>query len=420
MLDSAATKSESSSTGRGSIHQYAMSASLASSIFPGPSPSEPQVAPLLDPLGAGAILGGPAASLTEPSAPTPSSLFGPRGGVLCGPDGPLVVADTGHHRLLVWKFRPRYDREPADFAIGQPDLLSGGRNGGGSAVTGATLNVPSGVAAGAGALAVADAWNHRVLIWHSPPTHANQPADVVLGQADHRGHLANRGRDLPGPDTLHWCYGVAICNGRLFVADTGNRRVLMWDGIPERDGAPADLVLGQPSFDARDTPDHHGDTPGASRMLWPHAIASWLGDLLISDAGHHRVMGWRSFPREHGQPCDYVFGQVTTSEIDPTRGAFHPTAATLNMPYGLSVIGDRLAVADTGCSRLVGYARHARTTNALARWLSGQRRFSDKGDNRWGAPTRDSVCWPYAITSCGNTAVVSDSGNNRVLLWDAL
>lgn len=235
---------------------------------------------------------------------------------------------------------------------------------------------------------------------------------------DRRSNLPNRGRDVPGPDTLHWCYGVAICNGRLFVADTGNRRVLMWDGIPEHDGAPADLVLGLPSFDARANPDHDGDTPGASRMLWPHAITMWLGDLLISDAGHHRVMGWRSFPRD-GQPCDYVLGQASTTTVHPTRGAFHPSAATLHMPYGLAVLGDRLAVADTGCSRLVGYARYARSTHAAARSLSGQVRFSDKGDNRWAAATRDSLCWPYAITACGNTAVVSDSGNNRILLWDA-
>ncbi|HEY0192414.1 MAG TPA: hypothetical protein VGC42_14945 [Kofleriaceae bacterium] len=377
---------------------------------------------MLDLLGARVIVGGAAASDAvlpsgEPIAPTPCSLFGPRGAALCGPDGPLVVSDTGHHRLLVWKFRPRYDREPADFAIGQPNLTSSARNSGGSLVTGATLNVPSGVAAGAGAVAVADAGNHRVLIWRTPPIHANQPADVVLGQADRRGCLANRGRELPGPDTLQQCCGVAICNGRLFVADTGNRRVLMWDGIPERDGTPADLVLGAASFDELPG-DPAGEPASPARMRGPHAIAMWLGDLLVSDAGLHRVMGWRGFPREPGQACDYVLGQASATAVDATRGAFHPSAATLHMPYGMAVVGDRLAVADTGCSRLVGYARHARSTGAAARWLSGQRLFADKGDNRWGAPARDSVCWPYAITASGDTAVVADSGNNRVLLWD--
>ena len=86
-------------------------------------------------------------------------------------------------------------------------------------------------------LAVADAWNHRVLIWHGLPERSNQPADVVLGQADFDGALANRGADAPRADTLFWCYGVAIAGGRLFVADTGNRRVLVWDRIPTTNGA---------------------------------------------------------------------------------------------------------------------------------------------------------------------------------------
>lgn len=52
--------------------------------------------------------------------------------------------------------------------------------------------------------------------------------------------------------------------------------------------------------------------------------------------------------------------------------------------------------------------------------LDGQRRFSDTGDNRWAAVARDSVCWPYAIASCATTAIIADSGNNRVLLWEAV
>jgi len=33
-------------------------------------------------------------------------------------------------------------------------------------------------------------------------------------------------------------------------------------------------------------------------------------------------------------------------------------------------------------------------------------------------PARNAVCWPYAMTACGATAVVADTGNNRVLLWE--
>jgi hypothetical protein len=371
--------------------------------------------PLLDPAGAATVLGGDRGALATPIRPAADALFGPRGAALLGPDGPLVVADTGHHRLLVWRALPRTDHALADFAIGQPDLVHEGRNAKGE-VTAATLNVPTGIAAGAGVVAVADAWNHRVLLWHGAPTRANQPADVVLGQADAAGGLANRGSDRAAADTLNWCYGVAIIDGDLVVADTGNRRVLVWDGIPERHGAPAALVLGQPGWTVRD--ENAGDAASAIGMRWPHGIAWWGGDLVISDAGNNRIMGWRGMPRTPGQPCDYVLGQASAAGVDHNRGAYYPTARTLNMPYGIAVLGDRLAVVDTACSRLVGFPADARATDGAARWLSGQPRFCDKGDNRWATAARDSVCWPYGIAACGATAVIADSGNNRVLLWE--
>lgn len=378
----------------------------------------PPAPPLLDPAGAATILGAAAASdgLAAPIAPAANTAFGPRGAALVAPEGPLIVADTGHHRLLLWRRRPREDHAPADLVIGQPGFAHEGRNGKGE-VGAATLNVPTGIAAGAGILAVADAWNHRVLIWHGMPTRANQPADVVLGQSDPHGALANRGAATPAPETLHWCYGVAIFDGKLLVADTGNRRVLVWDSIPERHGAPADLVLGQPALDLRD--ENAGAAAGAVGMRWPHGIALWRGELLVSDAGNNRIMGWRAMPRRDGAPCDYVLGQATAGGVDHNQSAYYPTAHTLNMPYGIAVLGDRLAVADTASSRLIGFAPDARVTNGGAAWLAGQHRFCDKGDNRWGPATRNSVCWPYSVAACGSTAIVADSGNNRVLLWEA-
>lgn len=48
----------------------------------------------------------------------------------------------------------------------------------------------------------------------------------------------------------------------------------------------------------------------------------------------------------------------------------------------------------------------------------GQNDFQSKGENRdYGLPTRNSLNWSYGINVHGNTAVIADSGNNRVLLW---
>ncbi|TDP46327.1 NHL repeat-containing protein [Zavarzinia compransoris] len=353
-----------------------------------------------------------AGALPQPIVPGPASLFGPRGACLAGPEGPLVVADTGHHRLLVWRRRPAADGTPADLLIGQPDFAREGRNAKGPAGA-ATLNVPTGVAFGAGVLAVADAWNHRVLLWHGVPDRDNRPADVVLGQADAAGCLANRGADTAGAETLNWCYGVAIIDGRLFVADTGNRRVLVFDGIPTRHGQAADLVLGQGDFTRRD--ENAGAAAGPAGMRWPHAVAGLCGGLLVADAGNNRVMVWDRLPDRPGAPCDAVIGQGDMVSVDHNRAAYFPTADSLNMPYGLAVLGETLVVADTANSRLLGFPRAGGAAVALA----GQPGFGDKGDNRWGLAARDSLCWPYNIAATGETLVVADSGNNRILLWEA-
>jgi hypothetical protein len=371
------------------------------------APSLPSA--LLDANGARIILGRKSAS---------GVLFEPRGAALAGEAGPLFVSDTGHHRLLIWTDLPASDAAPADLIIGQPDFTSEGRNARGP-VGAATLNVPTGVAASDRVLAVADAWNHRVLIWHGFPTRSNQPADVVLGQADFTGGTANRGGDAAGAATLNWCYGVAISDGSLYVADTGNRRVLKWNRIPEVNGTPADLVLGQRDFDTRD--ENGGRPPDAAGMRWPHGLAMDGERLFVADAGNNRIMVWTAPPERNGAPCAFVLGQRDIAGVDHNRAAYYPTAASLNMPYGLAVLGRRLVAADTANCRLIGYDLDALGPDAPARWLVGQVAFEDKGENhRWGAQQRDSLCWPYGVSACGCTVAVADSGNNRVLIWEAV
>jgi hypothetical protein len=374
--------------------------------------------PLLDVGGPLAVLGGHADAdrLAAPIAPRADTLFGPRGVCLARAGGPLFVCDTGHHRLLIWSRTPALDRVPADFLIGQLDFLQEGRNANGE-VGATTFNVPTGVAAADHVLAVADAWNHRVLLWHGYPNASNRRADVVLGQVDFTGCLANRGANVARGDTLNWCYGVAITDGRLFVADTGNRRVLMWDPIPMTNGAPADLVMGQRNFITRD--ENAGEGAGALGMRWPHGIATADSKILVTDAGNNRIMVWQNLPTANGRPCDFVLGQADVMGLDHNQAGYDPTASALNMPYGLDVQGERLVVADTANSRLLGFDTDALAMAATARRLAGQHDFTAKGDNRWGLPVRDSLCWPYDVACRGGTVVIADSGNNRVLLWQA-
>ncbi len=363
-----------------------------------------------------AVLGGERrpAMVTAGIAPDARNCFGPRGAALLHSDGPLWVCDTGHHRLLGWRQLPGSDGVAADWLIGQDDFHREGRNAKGP-VSAASVNVPTGICACGEGMAVADAWNHRVLIWQRIPGDSHVAADIVLGQADFHHNAANRGRDCADAGSMHWPYGVAWLDGKLFVADAENRRVLIWHGLPQYNGQPADQVLGQHDFDHRD--ENAGDEASAMSMRWPHGIALWRGNLCIADAGNNRIMIWRGMPGNNGEPCDVVLGQESVDKIDHNQSLYWPRANTLNMPYSLTSIGDWLLVADTASSRLLGWHIDDLATGADARALSGQHSFHDKGDNRWQLPCADSFCWPYGIQACGDIVVVADSGNNRISLW---
>ncbi|MFB2880259.1 hypothetical protein [Floridanema aerugineum] len=375
--------------------------------------------PLLSPQGAKVIIGGLGDSIIPtPIAPTPNTLFGPRG--ICLVDnGSLWVVDTGHHRLLGWRSHPQSDNQPADWIIGQPDFFSEGKNSNGNP-TASTLSVPTGICICGEGLAVADAWNHRVLIWKQIPEDSNVPADIVLGQADFSQGEPNRGFVDTECDRLHWCYGVFYHQGKLFVADTGNRRVLIWNQLPESNGQPADLVLGQPDFTSRN--ENGGGTPTAASMRWCHSIAIWQGNLVVADAGNNRIMLWEGIPKENNTPCVAILGQSNFEQVELNRGVYFPSAVSLNMPYGVTVAKDWLLVADTANSRLLGWqfsgdlkSLPGKPANALI----GQSDFQSKGENRvYGLPLRDSFCWCYAVEVCGDTVAIADSGNNRVMLWN--
>ncbi|SEQ13112.1 NHL repeat-containing protein [Solimonas aquatica] len=374
---------------------------------------EPAGRAALDPQGPQVCIGAreDACGLAVPVRPEPGTLFGPRGACMAG--GSLWVCDTGHHRLLGWAQPPQQDHAPADWLIGQPDFYSEGRNGK-AAPSATSFNVPTGISACGEGLAVADAWNHRVLIWHRVPRASHTPADLVLGQRDFLEAQGNRGGETAA-DTLFWPYGVHWDGARLWVADSGNRRVLMWQGLPQQNGQAADLVLGQSGFTQRD--ENGGGDPSAASMRWPHAVVIWGEALCVADAGNNRIMVWSQLPRRHQQPCDILLGQQQAHLVDHNQSLYWPSAETLNMPYGVAAAGDWLLAADTANSRIIAWHRGDLHSGAPARALSGQLQFNAKGDNRWQMPVRDSLCWPYGLSVQEGRVVVADSGNNRVLLW---
>jgi hydrogenase maturation protein HypF len=355
--------------------------------------------------------------ISEPITPGPASCFGPRGVYLWGEDGPLWICDTGHHRLLGFKSLPQTDGCSADWQIGQKDFSCEGRNGKGP-IGPNTVNVPTGICSYRAGMAVADAWNHRILIWNSVPVSDNVPADMVLGQDSFAKGAANRGSDEPDCNTLYWPYGVCAYGDTLVVADTGNRRVLIWTDPLRENGQSANCVLGQEGFRCRN--ENAGFTPSAMSMRWPHAVCFWGNDLCVSDAGNNRILVFDGCPNENGAGSKFILGQTDAEKVDFNQALYWPRANTLNMPYGVTAFGDWLIVADTANSRLLGWNRNQMNRDLDALALFGQSDFHEKGDNRWQPAVADSVCWPYAVQVSGAKLLIADSGNNRVSVWNLL
>jgi hypothetical protein len=165
----------------------------------------------------------------------------------------IIVPDGDHNRVLIWNSIPTVDGTPADLVLGQADMTSCLQNRGNAAAAN-SLSLPSAVWSDGVRLVVADTLNSRVLIWNTFPTSNGQAADLVLGQADFVSVADNRGGVAPAANTLSFPQlGVFVLNDQLFVADAFNHRVLIWNTFPTSNGQAANAVIGQANFTSNTT-----------------------------------------------------------------------------------------------------------------------------------------------------------------------
>src|SRR5262249_8672786 len=135
--------------------------------------------------------------------------------------------------------------------LGQPDFTTTTLN---AAATQNNLRLPTAVASDGTRLAVADTDHNRILIWNNISGLTNNAnADVVIGQPDFKS-VSIPGQ-VPNAKSLRGPQGVWIQNGKLFIADTQNHRVLIYNSIPTQNGVAADVVLGQKDFSTFVEPD---------------------------------------------------------------------------------------------------------------------------------------------------------------------
>ena len=312
------------------------------------------------------------------------------------------------------------------------------------------FRLPTAVATDGTMLAVSDTQNNRVLIWRNIPTTNGQPADIVLGQSGFDPPLkpvAVDSRSLRAPQ------GVWIQNGRMFVADTQNHRVLIWNSLPTSNEQPADVVVGQADMNSAVEPDLTLQiiNAQADRLLNPVSVTSDGTRLYVTDLGHNRVLIWNSIPTQNGQPADVVIGQkdFVTAIANDSPGLCDPTdsngdgepdkdedgnlfypircARTLNFPrYALSD-GQRLFLADGGNDRVLIYNQIPTENGAKADAILGQpdefssvvSSVTDLFNPLLRQSAADIVATPTSLAWDGENLYVTDPSNRRVLVFTA-
>ena len=325
----------------------------------------------------------------------------------------LFVSDTGQNRVFIWNNIPKLEFQEPDVILGQEAIEDSGRNSN-EAVSSKTLHYPSGIWSDGNKLVVADAWNHRVLIWHAIPTKNAQPADVVLGQPNFENNQPNVEGQAANPkaNTLNWPYGVFSDGLNLWIADTGNRRVLFFNDIPTQNFTKADKVIGKPNFETR---DYENNDP-----IWPYSIKiNDKGALAIADTQFYRVLVWNDKNEAFNKQADIIIGQENFDNAGQNQFRLAPESNTLNWTYDACFYKDGILVNDTGNSRILVFNKIPNKNNKEANTLIGRPNFNTSSEYKGNLQgTSSAIYWPFSITTEKNKLFIADTGNHRLVICD--
>jgi sugar lactone lactonase YvrE len=307
--------------------------------------------------------------------------------------------------------KPMTTDHVADKVVGQPDLNSNAANNGG--ISASTLNSPTGLAVdSAGNLWVADSGNNRVLEYDSPMT-TDTVADRFIGQPNFTSFAANNGG--LNASSLSFPMGVAVDSAKnVYVADYVNNRVLEYNNPIATADRVADIVFGQPGF-FTGIPDNGGVSD--SSLDNPCGVAVDKNDnLWVADMSNSRVLEYDK-PTLLGRIADRVLGQPSFAGQAANFGGI--AAGSLAGPYGVTTDANgNVYVADTYNHRTLFYTAPIATSDRIADHVYGQPDFNSNTANNGGLG--DTTEWYPIGTAVSPTGDVSitEYGNNRTMMFE--
>jgi hypothetical protein len=331
-----------------------------------------------------------------------SPFLAPRG--ICVHNNYLLVCDTAQNRIFIWKNIP-------STSYAEPDIILGNQEADASALN---FKYPSGIWTNGSMLVVADAWNHRVLIWHHFPTSNYALPDVVIGQTDFSSVLPNQlgVNHAPSSSSLYWPYGVFSDGISLWIADTGNRRILYYKTVPTKSSFSADEVIGQDNMESRDLNPLYS--------TWPYSVKiDAQGGMIVADTQYFRVLYWKSWKNAMKEAPSAIWGQDDIQSNGQNQYRLKPTANSLSWNYDALIHEKQqlVFIADTGNSRILSYPIEMKY-GSPATTIYGQNDFESIGENKESIMGLDNhLYWPFSIAVDDQRLFVCETGNNRIFIY---
>ena len=252
-------------------------------------------------------------------------------------------------------------------------------------------------------LFVSDTSNNRVLVYNlnADDTLINRIPDNILGQINfYTNTIATTQEGMSAPRGLAY----DSTNNRLFVVDTNNHRILIFDVSFITDGEPAVNVLGQPDFVSGSA------TTTSTGMSSPNGVAyDNINKLLfVAESGNNRVVVFNLETIINGQTAINVLGQsdfTSSSAVSTLMGMSSPQSVAYDG------INKRFFVAESNNHRVAVFDVNSITDGEPAINILGTG-VGVGTTNQTGIKNPQSV----AYDSANQRLFVSNS--NRVTVYD--
>ncbi len=317
----------------------------------------------------------------------------------------LFVSDTSNNRVMIFNSIPSASQPSANWEVGQVDFSSNALNQDGGN-TFQNLESPGDIYYDGNKLFVADTVDSRIQVYNSIPVTNFAASDYTVG-----GGGAVNGSDMLDPE------GVFSDGATLFVADTGNNRVMVYDPLPTSSGGAANFVIGQTAL--TNGTANQGGAPTSQTLNSPYSVFQAGSKLFVADGGNNRVLIYNSLPTNFNAGADVVIGQPNMGSTQINQGGA-PTSQTLHTPANVYSNGAKLFIADASNNRVLIYNSIPVTNNTPADLVVGQVDMATTLVNQGGAPTSQTLSTPTGLWSDGSRLFIVDEGNHRVLIYNSI